>query len=207
MKFENTIVSGFENAVLGCRLPMCKDLDEARLKSDSEFDSGSIILGEKDLDLMKRLINADAKSGSQPNAKFLRMIHVQVCITAPLFWWKEADTYKVGTVANSTSTMHTITKFPITRDCFENGNLLISKIITFLEGYRQNYLETKEKVWWDKIIANLPESWLQTRMYDCDYATLRNIYRWRKNHKLQQWHSFCDWIQTLPYSELITMEK
>ena len=111
------------------------------------------------------------------------------------------DCYKVGTTANSTSTMHTITKNPITRDCFENGNLLMPKIITFLEGYRQNFLETNERIWWDKLITNLPESWLQTRMFDCDYTTLRNIYKWRKNHKLEQWRIFCSWIETLPYSK------
>lgn len=201
MKFENTNVSGFENAILGMRLPMCKDITEARAKSDSQFDKGFVYIGEDDLKLAKKLISADAAGRSQPNSKFLRMIHVQVCITAPLFFFKEMDTYKVGTTANSTSTMHTITKTPITRDCFENGNLLLPKLITFLEGYRQNFLATKEKIWWDKLIVNLPESWLQTRMFDCDYTTLRIIYKWRKNHKLTQWHDFCNWIESLPYSK------
>lgn len=204
MKLETINVIGFEGAVLGMRLPMCLNLEDVKSKSDSTFNDDSYALGEKDLQLARKLINADKHSESQPNSKFLRMIHVQVAITAPLFWWKEADTYKTGTVANSTSTMHKLASTPITRECFENGNYIIPKIIEFLEGYRQNYNETKDRIWWDKLIVNLPESWLQTRMFDCDYATLRNIYHWRKNHKLQQWHVLCDWIKTLPYfKELI----
>lgn len=280
MKFENTEVTGFENAILGARLPMCKDLQEAREKSDTgwiddwkngEFYIGDIleqdseiglvkVIGNKDLDLLKRLIKADDKIG-QPNSKFLRMIHAQVCITAPLYWWKEMDTYKVGTTANSTSTMHRIANYPITMDCFEMddfesvcvkrikqqfydrdiyihsvlGNDFWSLLIKYLEELRQKYneltnqakdltrkakeleesdintsnefkIEAKKasdmaKKYWKELIRLLPESWLQTRMFDCDYATLRNIYCWRKNHKLTEWHKFCEWIESLPYAE------
>ena len=227
MKFENTEVTGFENAILGARLPMCKDLQEAKEKSDTgwvddwkngEFYKGDRldqdsevgvvkVIGEKDLDLLKRLINADDKIG-QPNSKFLRMIHAQVCITAPLYWWKEMDTYKVGTTANSTSTMHRIANYPITMDCFEMDdfdqdciNFIWGDVIRICEELRQKYNETKDNRYWKELIRLLPESWLQTRMFDCDYATLRNIYCWRKNHKLTEWHSFCKWVEKLPYAK------
>lgn len=227
MKFENTEVTGFENAILGARLPMCKDLEEAKEKSDSyermteNYEDSEFVIGNKDLDLLKRLIKADDKIG-QPNSKFLRMIHAQVCITAPLYWWKEMDTYKVGTTANSTSTMHRIANYPITMDCFEMDDFedveIDDKCETFedkwlllilvLEELRQECNETKDKRYWKELIRLLPESWLQTRMFDCDYATLRNIYCWRKNHKLTEWHSFCKWVESLPYArELITDEK
>ena len=238
MKFENTEVTGFENAIWGARLPMCKNLEEAKEKSDTgwiddwkngEFYKGDRldqdseigfvkVIGNKDLDLLKRLINADDKIG-QPNSKFLRMIHAQVCITAPLYWWKEMDTYKVGTTANSTSTMHRIANYPITMDCFEMDdfdnyvtvtnnnfdqdciNFIWGDVIRICEELRQKYNETKDKKYWKELIRLLPESWLQTRMFDCDYATLRNIYCWRKNHKLTEWHSFCKWVEKLPYAK------
>ena len=238
MKFENTEVTGFENAILGARLPMCKDLEEAKEKSntgwiddwkngefykvdrlDQDNEIGFVkVIGNKDLDLLKRLINADDKIG-QPNSKFLRMIHAQVCITAPLYWWKEMDTYKVGTTANSTSTMHRIANYPITMDCFEMDdfdnyvtvtnnnfdqdciNFMWGDVIRICEELRQKYNETKDKRYWKELIRLLPESWLQTRMFDCDYATLRNIYCWRKNHKLTEWHSFCKWVEKLPYAK------
>lgn len=225
MKFENTAVIGLENAILGMRLPMSKDLSDAMNKSDSEYNSGNgcdseFYLGEDDLRIAKNLIKADLTGGGQPNSKFLRMIHVQACITAPLYWWKEADTYKVGTVANSTSIMHKLASTPITKGCFEmddfenlEGNFLVQdngtddtdgvwyELIENLEWLRWKYNKTKDKRYWKELIRLLPESWLQTRMFDCDYATLRNIYKWRKNHKLQEWHKFCDWIETLPYAE------
>ena len=253
MKFENTEVTGFENAIWGARLPMCKNLEEAKGKSDSficvngsgncekcrfythdienfgmhegclkeeilDEYKGVSVIGEKDLDLLKRLINADDKIG-QPNSKFLRMIHAQVCITAPLYWWKEMDTYKVGTTANSTSTMHRIANYPITMDCFEMDdfdnyvtvtnnnfdqdciNFIWGDVIRICEELRQKYNETKDKRYWKELIRLLPESWLQTRMFDCDYATLRNIYCWRKTHKLTEWHKFCEWVETLPYAK------
>lgn len=223
MKFENTAVIGLENAILGMRLPMSKDLSDAQNKSDSEYNSGNgcdseFYLGEDDLRIAKNLIKADLTGGGQPNSKFLRMIHVQACITAPLYWWKEADTYKVGTVANSTSTMHKLASTPITRECFEMDdysdvrfeedndaygilNEQWNRTIYNCELLREKYNETKDKSYWKELIRLLPESWLQTRMLDCDYATLRNIYKWRKNHKLSEWHKFCNWIETLPYAE------
>lgn len=230
MKFENTEVTGIENAIIGARLPMCKDLEEAREKSDSGYicagvttkengefkvHRGNFHIGEKDLDLLKRLINADDKIG-QPNSKFLRMIHAQVCITAPLYWWKEMDTYKVGTTANSTSTMHRIANYPITMNCFEMDDFdyfvgqnendigyIWEGLIYDLEYLRQKYNETKDKRYWKELIRLLPESWLQTRMFDCDYATLRNIYCWRVKipHKLTEWKQFGDWVESLPYAK------
>ena len=226
MKFKNTEVTGFENAILGARLPMCKDLEEAKEKSDSyeimteNYEDSEFVIGNKDLDLLKRLINADDKIG-QPNSKFLRMIHAQVCITAPLYWWKEMDTYKVGTTANSTSTMHRIANYPITMDCFEMDdfdnyvtvtnnnfdqdciNFIWGDVIRICEELRQKYNETKDKRYWKELIRLLPESWLQTRMFDCDYATLRNIYCWRVKipHKLTEWKQFGDWVESLPYAE------
>ena len=210
MKFENTKVYGFENAIIGMRLPMCKDFQEAKEKCDSvkpfrpEFND-DFIIGKKDADLMKRLIKADENASGQPNSKFLRMIHVQVAITAPLYWWKEADTYKVATVSNSTSTMHRLTNYPITQDCFEVP--IFEDTLNKLEDLRLEYLETKNKDLWKQLIVNLPESWLQTRMFDCNYATLRNIYIQRKNHKLTEWHDFCDWIKTLPLAKELLIEN
>lgn len=233
MKFENIQVTGFENAIWGARLPMCKDLNEAKEKSDSKYEDWNngvciepvFVVGKKDLDLLKLLIKGDENGVGQPNSKFLRMIHLQVAITAPLYWWKEMDTYKVGTTANSTSTMHRIANYPITKECFEmddfvesvmiedasedrndvNMNCLWDNLIYCLEQLRETYNETKDKRYWKELIRLLPESWLQTRMFDCDYATLANIYHWRKNHKLTEWHKFCEMIKQLPYAEeLIT---
>jgi hypothetical protein len=197
MKFENTKVTGFENAIIGMRLPMCKDFQDAKSKCDSmkSFE----LISEKDLDLMKRLIKADENASGQPNSKFLRMIHCQVAITAPLYFMQELDTYKISTVRNSTSKMHTISKYPITQDCFEQP--IFEDLLNRLEGLRLKYLETKDKNIWKELIINLPESWLQTSMFDCNYATLRNIYAQRHNHKLTEWHTFCDWVKTLPFAD------
>lgn len=218
MKFENTTVTGIENAIIGLRLPMSKSFEDAKSKSDSVFIPGAISqikIGDDDLRIVNNLLRADGcgKAG-EPNSKFMRMIHVQVAITAPLYWWKEFDTYKVGTVANSTSTMHKLATTPITKDCFEmddyaeldNGFCtdMWKSLIEWLEGLRQKYNETKVKAYWKELIRLLPESWLQTRMIDCNFATLRNIYAWRRGHKLTEWHKFCDWICTLPLHELIT---
>ena len=172
-------------------------------------------LGPNDLDLAQRMI----KAGS-PNDKFLRQILVSVDVTAPLYLWKELDTYKVGTVANSTSTMHKLASTPITLECFEiddfdekiacvevNFNFPY-QIIGFLESLRLKYLETKDIRYWKELIRWLPESWLQTRAWSANYAVLRQIYHWRRTHKLTEWHQFCDWILTLPYAhELITFEN
>lgn len=211
MKFENTEVWGFEHAIRGCRNPL-----ESWDKSDSkyidieseegiELQSKGIYykIGKNDLVLTQKLI----KAGSE-HRKFLRQIFVAVDITAPLYWWKEADTYKVGTVANSTSTMHKLASTPITMDCFENGEMIYSFTIAELEMNRLKYLETKDKNEWKRLIVNLPESWLQKRTITMNYENILNMYRQRKNHKLTEWSkSFCDWVKTLPYAEeLICLE-
>lgn len=228
MKFENTEVFNFEGALRGMRNPL-----ESWDKSDSypiTYDSknankclGQIAefhIGDNDLKLAQKLILA----GSE-HAKFMRQIFVSVNITAPLYWYKEFDTYKIGTVANSTSTMHKLTSKPITLDCFETddyepmlliGNEYVYKldnkincIVIFLEELRKQFLETKDKRYWKELIRWLPESWLQTRTVTLNYAVLRNMYFQRRNHKLTEWSvDFINWIKELPYSEeLIMLEK
>ena len=231
MKFEYGSTYNWENAFRGLRHPM-----ESYAKSDSEFGLETLeyirntekiredcglgeyaAIGPNDLNLAQRMI----KAGS-PNDKFLRQIFVSVDITAPLYWWKEMDTYKVGTVANSTSTMHKLATTPITKECFEmddyEGHLLMyerepydldaytedmwDNIINYCETLRKSYLETKDIRYWKELIRILPESWLQTRTFTCNYAVLRNILHWRKNHKLRyEWDSFIAWAKTLPYAE------
>lgn len=176
-------------------------------------------LGPKDLNLAQRMIKAGTS-----DSKFLRQIGVSVDITAPLYWWKEFDTYKIGTVANSTSTMHKLASTPITFECFEKddledvviednsdptfivtSNYAANTFIQWLEELRQKYLETKDKKYWKELIRWLPEGWLQTRTVTMNYAVLRNIYFQRQHHKLSEWHQFCEWINTLPYAaDLIT---
>jgi hypothetical protein len=209
MKFENTEVWGFKHALRGMRNPK-----ESWEKSDSRFikttdEDGfveTINIGENDLKLAQTLI----KAGSE-HRKFIRQIFVSVDITAPLYWWKEFDTYKVGTVSNSTSTMHKLVDTPITRDCFECGNYILPKTIKFLEGYRKNYNETKDKVWWKKLIVNLPESWLQKRTVTMDYENLLAMCSkgQRRFHKLTEWsESFINWARELPYAqELIFIDE
>lgn len=174
-------------------------------QKDDELDEkyDVFIIGKNDLELMQKLI----KAGSE-HRKFLRQIFVSVDITAPLCWWKEFDTYKTGTVSNSTSTMHKLASTPITMDCFENGEMIYSFTIAELEMNRLKYLETKDKNEWKRLIVNLPESWLQKRTITMNYENILTMYRQRKNHKLTEWSkSFCDWIKTLPYAEeLICLE-
>ena len=179
-------------------------------------------IGPNDMDLAKRLI-----AGGTEHRKFLRQIMVSVDITAPLYWWKEVDTYKVGTTANSTSTMHKLASTPITRECFEMDdynaeNLVIGNdytndtnyiiydytcgefidtIIQHLENLRQKYNETKDKRYWKELIRWLPNGWLQTRTVTMNYENLRSMYHQREHHKLSEWHSFCDWVKELPYAE------
>lgn len=197
MKFEHTEVWGFSAALRGMRNPK-----ESWARSDSWFVNGKYKIGPNDMDLATRLISA----GSE-HRKFLRYIHVQVDMTAPLFIWKEYDTYKINTVANSTSTMHKITSRPITIDCFETDDLedfekyYLNKVANECEAYRELYLENNDKRYWKALIRLLPESWLQTRTLDLNYETLRNIYHQRKNHKLSEWHTFCEWVESLPYSK------
>ena len=214
MKFENTSVYNIYNAILGARNPM-----NSWDKSDSVFKgyNGKIentSIGKNDLELMQKLI----KAGSE-HRKFLRQIFVAVDITAPLYFFKELDTYKVGTVANSTSTMHKLADTPITLDCFEMGDftpfidnfkidLSWRTVVSYLEQLRQKYNETKDKRYWKELIRLLPESWLQKRTVTMNYENILNMYRQRKNHKLTEWSkSFCDWVKTLPYAEeLICLE-
>lgn len=164
-------------------------------------------IGDADLTLMKKL----AVSGND-HGKFLRMITVTVDLTAPLYWWKEFDTYKVGTVANSCSTMHKIQAKKFGREDFSCEHLIprmlevLDVTIFNLNACRGNYLETADKKWWWQMIQLLPSSYNQKRTVQMNYAVLKNIYHARKNHKLDEWHTLCDWVNDLPYSELITGE-
>ena len=232
MKFDHIWTGNWENAFRGLRHPL-----ESYAKGDTKWYEDTMAnehlcgnqaieidpqramffgIGPNDMDLAQRMIKAGT-----PNDKFLRQIFVSVDITAPLYWWKEMDTYKVGTTANSTSTMHKLASTPITPECFEmddfNDGLIIEddnnptfivtindRVGTFidaLEKLRQKYLETKDVRYWKELIRWLPESWLQTRTWTANYSILRNIVHWRHSHKLTEWHQFCDWCKTLPYSE------
>lgn len=209
---ENTSVYNIYNAILGARNPM-----NSWNRSDSIFNgfNGKIentIIGKADLELAQKLI----KAGSE-HRKFLRQIFVATDITAPLYWWKEADQYKVGTTTNSTSTMHKLASTPITTDCFEMDDFddvfykdkgfdistkMIWKAICWdLEQIRQEYNKTKDKRYWKELIRLLPESWLQTRTVTMNYENLLNMYHQRKNHKLSEWHKFCEWVESLPYAK------
>ena len=237
LKIENTEVMGWEHAIRGMRNPM-----NSWEKSDSEWYSIGIptsnpaaindkylsqkyCLGDNDLDLMKRLRNAGTD-----HRKFMRMITVYLDITAPLYWWKEFDTYKVGTVANSCSTMHKIHDKEFTFDDFSHDHLdgvsrdmflqndkdqpyffcsfedMLYIQVEALNKARNLYLETKDKKYWGQMIQLLPTSYNQKRTVMLNYEVLANIYKSRKNHKLDEWHTFCDWLKSLPYSELITGE-
>ena len=228
MKFAHSLTGNWENAFRGLRHPL-----ESYDRSDSEFglcgidmleDGETIVnidfqgesaeyikLGKNDLDLAQRMIKAGT-----PNDKYLRQIFVSVDITAPLYWWKEMDTYKVATTANSTSTMHKLASTPITKECFEiddynpdldliddvHVGLRVDCFIDDLEQLRQKFVMTKDVKYWKELIRWLPEGWLQTRTFTCNYAVLRNIVHWRKNHRLKyEWDSFIQWCKTLPYAE------
>ena len=225
IKFENTEVIGWEHAIRGMRNPK-----NSWGKSDSGFcdtigDKYENIIkpenyrvGPNDYDLMTRLRN----SGTD-HRKFMRMITVYVDITAPLYWWKEFDTYKVGTVANSCSTMHKIHEKEFYEEDFSFEKIMsgyenyyegddamytaycsMQNVISALNRLRYMYNITKNKKYWDAIIQLLPSSYNQKRTVMMNYEVLANIYKSRKNHKLDEWHVFCDWIESLPYSELIT---
>ena len=237
MKFENTEVWGFEHSLRGMRNPKnswhkydshygcdndivcekCNTNDEGCINYKNNY-----IIGANDMKLAQTLI----KAGNE-HRKFMRQIFVSVDITAPLYWWKEFDTYKVGTVANSTSTMHKLATTPITLDCFEiddyDRNLSLADnpkdddgldnistfeedIIYVLENIRQKYLETKDKRYWKELVRWLPESWLQKRTITMNYENIRNMYFQRKNHKLTEWsESFIKWVESLPYAEDLIM--
>ena len=223
LKLENTEVLGWKHAIRGMRNPT-----NSWEKSDSEFDREPrnyfdeddmpctdlrrFVLGSNDLALMTRLRNAGTD-----HRKFMRMIAVYVDLTAPLYWWKKFDTYKVGTVANSCSTMHKIAAKEFTLEDFSHEHLIVAglnslkRTIDDLNSAREGYLderikqnpEWRKEVWW-QMIQLLPSSYNQRRTVMLNYEVLANIYKSRRNHKLDEWHTFCDWIEGLPYSELIT---
>ena len=204
LTLKNTSVMNFENAIRGARNPLNS---WGRMDSHTEPD-GSFVFGPNDLDLAMRL----AKAGSD-HRKYLRMVFVSVDVTAPLYWWKEYDTYKVATVANSTSTMHKIHSKPFSIDDFSCDHMtdgtkkFMETVVAELENIRLRFKETKSKDDWYDMIQLLPSSYNQMRTCTFNYETLINIYRARKNHKPAEWHTFCDWIETLPYAEqLITFE-
>lgn len=210
---SKTDVTGFEAAIRGMRNPL-----NSWEKSDSYWthvednetgvtaDYGYFV-GEKDFELGKKLI----LSGPD-HSKFLRDIVVYVDISAPLYWWKEFDTYKIGTVANSCSTMHTIHKTGINPELFSTDHLnaesmaVLTYLCDYLERCRVRYNEGKSKEDWYQIIELLPTSFNQLRTVQLNYAVLRNQYFARRNHKLDEWHTYCAWIEQLPYSEWITLE-
>ena len=233
LKIENTEVMGWEAAIRGMRNPMnswdksdsrfsllddCGDCTHCNLRFD---ECNEQQIGHNDLDLMTRLRNAGTD-----HRKFMRMITVYLDITAPLYWWKEFDTYKVGTVANSCSTMHKIHEKEFTLEDFSCDHLyaedeidgmyysttaeeeftstdVLKVVIESLNNYRKMYLATKDKKEWWQMIQLLPSSYNQRRTVMLNYEVLANIYKSRRNHKLDEWHTFCDWIESLPYSELI----
>jgi len=205
IRLERTSVMNLENAIRGMRNPL-----NSWAKCDSCYDeNGTYILGPEDL----RLGHALASSGSD-HRKFLRQIFVSVDITAPLYWWKEFDTYKVGTTANSCSTMHKIHAKAFSRDDFSCDRMsdealaCLDQVIAVLETQRLRYLETKERAFWDDMIQLLPSSFNQMRTCTLNYENLVNIYYARRNHKLPEWHVLCDWILSLPYAkEFITVKE
>lgn len=231
IKLENTEVMGWEVAIRGMRNPMnshsksdsypCNILKEltdenysyrcAGCKNEFAGRPNCTVIGSNDYDLMTRLRNAGTD-----HRKFMRMITVYLDITAPLYWFKEFDTYKVGTVANSCSTMHKIADKEFTLEDFSfdhlineyidyyNPSTLNQKIVGCLNECRKKYLETKDKKYWWQMIQLLPSSYNQRRTVMLNYEVLANIYKSRKDHKLDEWRDFCKWIETLPYSELIT---
>lgn len=196
---ENLDVHGVARAIYSARNAM-----NSWDKSDSRFETDT--MGENDLKLAKQLV----KAGTD-HAKFMRMITVTLDIIAPMYWWKEFDTYKVATVRNSCSTMHTIHKKEFTLDDFSHEHLvkelkILEVVIISLNAARERYLKSKDKADWWQMIQLLPSSYNQRSTVQLNYAVLRNIYHSRKNHKLDEWCDFCKWIESLPYSELITME-
>lgn len=207
IKIENTEVFGFEAAIRGARNPM-----NSWARSDSGFEetaSGETVykLGENDKDLMTRLV----KAGNE-HRKFMRQIVIWTDITAPLYWWKEYDTYKVGTVANSCSTMHKLTYKPFERDDFSHDHLsetgleALDALIVTLNKLRDRYLENKDKQdWWD-MIQLLPSSYNQRRTVSLNYENALSIYRQRRGHKLDEWHVFRHWVEGLPCAEELITE-
>lgn len=221
IKIENAEVMGWEAAIRGMRNPMNSwersdskwypigTPDTNQAAANDKYLTEKYCIGNNDLDLMTRLRNAGTD-----HRKFMRMIAVYLDITAPLYWWKEFDTYKVSTVANSCSTMHKIAANEFTLDDFSHEHLFptakknLESTIDILNGYRDQYNvdtnpELRKEYWW-QMIQLLPSSYNQRRTIMLNYEVLANIYKSRRNHKLDEWHAFCDWVKTLPYSELIT---
>ena len=222
LKIENAEVFGWEAAIRGCRNPMNSweksdsywtYIEDAETGQTAKFE---FFVGDNDLKLMKKL----SKAGND-HAKYLRMLNVTLDITAPLYWWKEFDTYKVGTVANSCSTMHKIHAKKFTLDDFSHEHLMpfkdeggghsgriatLEKIIDQLNGARAEFLLWGDKVYWWHMIQLLPTSYNQKRTVQLNYQVLKNMYHSRRHHKLDEWHTLCDWIESLPYSELICGE-
>ena len=209
IKITNAEVCGWDAAIRGMRNPM-----NSWDKSDSKHWRETIVgheveyrvVGRNDLTLMKKLVEA----GSD-HAKFMRMINVTMDVTAPLYWWKEFDTYKVGTVANSCSTMHKIADKEFTLEDFSYEHLMqgglecIKNLCKDLNTCREQYLAKHDKEWWWQMIQLLPSSYNQKRTVQLNYAVLRNMYHARRNHKLDEWRDFCSWVESLPYAELITL--
>jgi hypothetical protein len=204
IKLERTSVLNLENAMRGARNPM-----NSWARTDSYYDEDrNYVLGPNDLDLAKRL----AKAGPD-HRKFIRQIFVSVDITAPLYWWKEYDTYKVATVANSTSTMHKIHSKAFEEEDFSTDHMTeetkkhFLDFVAYMEEVRKKFVETKDKTYWYDLIQILPSSYNQLRTCTLNYETLSNIYYARKAHKLYEWHTLCDWIKTLPYAEDIIINR
>ena len=204
LKVERISVMNMENAIRGARNPL-----NSWARMDSYYNErGEFVLGENDLSLASRL----AKAGSD-HRKYLRQIMVSMDITAPLYWWKEFDTYKVGTVANSCSTMHKIQAKEFTREDFSCDRLtpdalaVLDGLIAYLEGERVRFNETKARDAWHNMIQLLPSSFNQMRTVTLNYEVLINIYYARKNHKLAEWHTLCDAIAALPYANELILVK
>lgn len=204
IKIDKVNVMNFENAIRGARNPM-----NSWNKMDSYYDeNNNFVLGENDLSLATRL----RKAGTADHRKYLRQIFVSVDILAPMYWWKEYDTYKVATVANSTSTMHKIHSKPFELDDFSYDHLgnveleLFKTYVHSLETIRLQYIDTKDRELWYTLIQMLPSSYNQLRTCTFNYETLINIYKSRKNHKLDEWKEFCKWIETLPYAKELIID-
>lgn len=204
LTIERTCVMNFENAMRGARNPL-----NSWDRMDSFYDeAGQFHFGENDLSLAKRL----CKAGSD-HRKFIRQIMVSMDVTAPLYWWKEFDTYKVGTVANSTSTMHKIHSKEFSMEDFSTDHMTeetkaqMEQVIRWLEVLRGRFLETKDKAYWYDMIQFLPSSYNQMRTVTLNYEVLLNIYYARRSHKLEEWHTFCHWIEELPYAQELLLQK
>lgn len=205
IKIENTDTYGWEAAIRGMRNPMNSwDKSDSHFGSDEARKQIGYIIGPNDTALMLKLCHAGTD-----HRKFMRMVHVSADVTAPLYWWKEYDTYKVGTVANSCSTMHKLGSKKFELDDFSHdyldstGEKILKYWIDDLNDLRDGYISMNDKKDWYQMIQLLPSSYNQRRTIDLNYEVLANIYHARLNHKLNEWHKFCDWIKSLPMSDLI----